>query len=711
MPFLLRSARNILLLLVLLVAVGTSVDAQRSVLLQLRWDHQFQFAGYYAALWNGYYEAADLDVEIRSAVAEDGTVVSAVDEVAADRADFGIGATDIVYARAGGAPLVVTASVFQRSGAAFFSRPGVVVRTPADLVGLRVSRRIGDMVDIEFQAMLWAEGIDPSRVEPHPFDQSAGYLEGFQTGEIDVLPGYVIGTPHEAAELGIELGVLRPIDYGVDFYGDSLFTNKELAEGDPELVKDFTAASLRGWRYALEHPHEVAERIIQSYSPRFPIEDWPGFVRFQIEPVRDLTLHEIVEVGNVNPARWERMHETLVELGLAEGEFDVDAAIFDPVRLAEEQRARQVQIALYVLIALLSIIALGGVWIVTLRRVVAAKTRQIVEQETRSRELVERTSAIVYSHEEGVGTRIHSAAPTVLGYSREELAERPNLWSESVEPEDRSRVVETIQNAAPLEPIEVEYRVRDREGTTRWILDKTTKRPMADGRLASEGIAIDITRRKELEIQLHNLVERQDRLMHELNHRVKNNLALVMSLINLKNDSLGDGVDLSDIAHHVGAIRSLHEMLLSGAEVGAVGIRDYIAKLLASLFSLATKPVDVQSTIDDFTAPSDVAVSVGLVVNELGTNALKYGFDDDGGTFVLSCRVVRDRAAFELIVENSGAPIPEEVDLEDPKTLGLRLVAALVAQLRATVDIRRAPTPQFRFLIPFPAHGDKSAKN
>ncbi len=689
-------------LIILVAALGGQVYGRQSVVLQLRWDHQFQFAGYYAALWNGYYDEVGLDVEIRSAIVDAGTVVSAVDEVVEGRADFGIGATDIAYSRARGAPLVITASVFQRSATAFFSRPGLAVRTPADLVGLRVSRRLGDMVDIEFQAMLLAEGIDPSAVEPFRFDQSKGYLAGFYSGDLDVIPGYVIGTPHEGAELGMELGVLRPIDYGVDFYGDSLFTTERLVQRDPKLVEDFTAASLRGWRYALENPDDVAERIIQSFSPRFPIENWPGFVRFQIQPVQKLTLHEVIEIGNVNPARWRRMHEMLVDLGMAEGEFDPVRAIFDPVRLDKERGERTRRIFLLVVGILSFVVAVAAAWIVTLRRTLGAKTRQIVEREAQYRRLVENTSAIVYSRGEGVGSTYYSSVQPILGYSNDELSARPNLWAESVDPKDREVVNEVLHGASPFVPTEVEYRVRHKDGSNRWILDRLYKRISQDGRCVYDGIAIDITRRKEVETQLSEAVDAKDKLMRELNHRVKNNLLLVTSLINLKDESLGPEIDLSDIAHHVSAIRGLHEMLAAGAEVGSINLREYVGRLVSSLFSLASTRVDVVTDVDEVTVPSDYAIHIGLIINELGTNALKYGFGKGGGTFSLTLTRRAGRNELELVVENSGRPIPDDVDLEDPKTLGLRVISALVAQLRATVVIRRAPSPRFEFRIPLP---------
>ena len=96
-------------------------NGAEKVVLQLRWDHQFQFAGYYAALWQGYYEDAGLQVAIRSAFEPDGEFHSVTREVAEDRAHFGTGAVDILKSRDQGALLVVLASIFQRSPVAFYA--------------------------------------------------------------------------------------------------------------------------------------------------------------------------------------------------------------------------------------------------------------------------------------------------------------------------------------------------------------------------------------------------------------------------------------------------------------------------------------------------------------------------------------------------------------------------------------------------------------
>ena len=83
--------------------LGDDAIPQRSVVLQLRWDHQFQFAGYYTALWEGYFAEEGLDVEIRSAFHPDCKLCEATKEVAGRRADFGVGAGDILLARSQGA--------------------------------------------------------------------------------------------------------------------------------------------------------------------------------------------------------------------------------------------------------------------------------------------------------------------------------------------------------------------------------------------------------------------------------------------------------------------------------------------------------------------------------------------------------------------------------------------------------------------------------
>ncbi|MCA9896008.1 MAG: ABC transporter substrate-binding protein, partial [Anaerolineae bacterium] len=162
-------------------------QALEKVVLQLRWDHQAQFAGYYAAQWQGYYTEAGFEVDIRSALTPEGKILSAIEEVADGRADFGVGAADILIARDQGIPLVVLAAIFQQSAAEFYVRDSAPMQTLADLPKLRVARNVNDLIDVELQAMLRAEGIDPQNVTPYPHQPG---IEHFVTDQVDVMPGY-----------------------------------------------------------------------------------------------------------------------------------------------------------------------------------------------------------------------------------------------------------------------------------------------------------------------------------------------------------------------------------------------------------------------------------------------------------------------------------------------------------------------------------------
>lgn len=114
-----KKACSFLFLLCLLFIIPRVAFALEKMTLPLRWDHQFQFAGYYAAKWKGYYKKAGFDVEIKSAITQEGKILSAVKEVSSGNTEFGVGSADILLAKGKGIPLVVLASIFQQGAAEF----------------------------------------------------------------------------------------------------------------------------------------------------------------------------------------------------------------------------------------------------------------------------------------------------------------------------------------------------------------------------------------------------------------------------------------------------------------------------------------------------------------------------------------------------------------------------------------------------------------
>jgi ABC-type nitrate/sulfonate/bicarbonate transport system substrate-binding protein len=166
-------------------------DAREKLVLQLRWDHQFQFAGYYAAQWQGHYADAGLDVEIRSAFEPSGKFQNAINEVVEGRADFATAGADLLEAVDKGAPLAIVASIFQRSPVAFYAKAETGLKSPADLARLRVGTRPGGIAGVELRAMLYAESIDPALVPLRRIQGRLG-IDDIADGLLDVASGFTI---------------------------------------------------------------------------------------------------------------------------------------------------------------------------------------------------------------------------------------------------------------------------------------------------------------------------------------------------------------------------------------------------------------------------------------------------------------------------------------------------------------------------------------
>ncbi|TNE91288.1 MAG: hypothetical protein EP324_05170, partial [Gammaproteobacteria bacterium] len=130
------------------------------VVLQLKWEHEFQFAGYYAALWQGYYEEAGLDVEIRPAMAPGGKLKSAASELASGNADFAIGALNFLVHRDRGEPLVALVPIFQRSPHSIFTLAGTQLNGIDDLSKLTIATPKDDFTRAEVQALFNSRKID-----------------------------------------------------------------------------------------------------------------------------------------------------------------------------------------------------------------------------------------------------------------------------------------------------------------------------------------------------------------------------------------------------------------------------------------------------------------------------------------------------------------------------------------------------------------------
>ena len=210
---------------------------------------------------------------------------------------------------------------------------------------------------------------------------------------------------------------------------------------------------------------------------------------------------------------------------------------------------------------------------------------------------------------------------------------------------------------------------------------------------------------KEIQVASERKIEKQEMLMKENNHRIKNNLAIITSLINLKDSSLGNEVDLSDIYRQIDAIRIVHEKLYLSDDIIYINMKDYFTDLLNSIFSsFANQNVTLHSRIEPIKVRTKTAVSLGLVINEVATNAIKYGFTGESEVrLIIEMTEDKNNSHYVLTLSNTGGPFPENIDLDNPATLGLRLITNLVAQIDGTIELRKQPNPKFTIKFPVEA--------
>ena len=206
------------------------------VRLQLKWTHEFQFAGYYQAIEQGYYRDAGLDVELFEAH----TGIDPADEVLEGKAEFGVGTSNLVLRRAKGEPLVVLGVVFQHSPLIMIAKTNSGVNDIHDLVGKPI---MIDAQGADIYAYFNAEGVDSSKLKilPQVFN-----LQPLIDGSIAATSAYSTDEPFQLRKAGIGFIEFSPREGGIDFYGDNLFTTEAQIRDHPDRVRAFRAASFRG---------------------------------------------------------------------------------------------------------------------------------------------------------------------------------------------------------------------------------------------------------------------------------------------------------------------------------------------------------------------------------------------------------------------------------------------------------------------------------
>ncbi|MEH6529228.1 MAG: transporter substrate-binding domain-containing protein [Porticoccus sp.] len=304
-------------LLTLILFFHGSIHAQEKVTIQFKWKHQFQFAGYYAAIEKGFYTDEGLDVELR----ERNPPTSHIDDVLDGRAQYGVADAGLLLSRMQGKPVVLLAQIFQHSPLVLITLKKSGIRSPYDLMGKRIMFDNLGHGDTPIRAMVLNTmgGFEGIEIQPISF-RDGDLIEG----KVDAFLSYITDQPFKYREQGAEINILDPRDYGVDFYGDNLFTTEEEIRKHPQRVERLRKATLKGWQYALENPDEIIDMIIEKYNSG---NQSRAYLEYQARETEKMVLPEFVEIGSFEATRFDKIAETYASLDVTQN-IKVDPRFF-----------------------------------------------------------------------------------------------------------------------------------------------------------------------------------------------------------------------------------------------------------------------------------------------------------------------------------------------------------------------------------------------
>lgn len=358
-----------------LVALPASADSSAPLLpvrVQLKWFHQYQFAGFYAALEQGYFQRAGLAVEL----IEGNPSIDPAQVVSDGNAEFGVGNSSLLIDFNRGLPVVAVAAIFQHSPFIILARVDPHIRSVKDLEGRTL---MGESHSAELTAYLKKAGVELGKVRQVVHSGSVKSLAADAPDRVDATTAYISTEPVEASQYGIPYQIFNPRDLGIDFYGDTLFTSQRFAREHPQAVAAMRDALAEGWRYAYRHQAETIALILEKYHPRMNRMT----LTLEAQSLYNLVLADIVDIGYMSRTRWQEIARIFAETGQLPASYTLDGFLFTPDAPVPEWAYRALAWAALALFAG----GLLGAYIVSLNRRLRLSLSQLEAANTELAEL------------------------------------------------------------------------------------------------------------------------------------------------------------------------------------------------------------------------------------------------------------------------------------------------------------------------------------
>ncbi len=293
-----------LIKVVVLASLISSAWAE-DVTIHLKWYHKFQFAGYYAAIKQGYFEDEGYNVSL----IEGGPHNNHVHQLINNTSQYAVLGSEALNALALGSPIVIVASIFQHAPEVLITLKSNQVTHISELKGKKLM--LADKsVSGQIEAMLLKNNLSPDDYSKYNYN---GDVTKLANDTVFAMYGYLSNEPYQLHQLGYEVDIFTPQDYGIDFYGDNLATTMNELENNPKRVAAIRRASIRGWNYAIDHPEEMID-YISALNTINPLPYNRKHQQYEATETIKLIDANKIPIGHSSPDRWVAMLDTFNEV-------------------------------------------------------------------------------------------------------------------------------------------------------------------------------------------------------------------------------------------------------------------------------------------------------------------------------------------------------------------------------------------------------------
>lgn len=311
---------------------------------------------------------------------------------------------------------------------------------------------------------------------------------------------------------------------------------------------------------------------------------------------------------------------------------------------------------------------------------------------------------------------INPAFEKIFGYKAKEVCHNDFNFFDLIYPEDRELIAEreeARQKAKKLPPL-YPFRVLTKDGKIKHVEVNTVKLPGKKVRIL--GILRDITERMQAEKQIKASLREKEVLLKEIHHRVKNNMQVISSLLNLQSSRVKDKNVFEMFKKSRDRIRSMaliHEKLYQSKDFARIDLAQYVQGLTVHLFhsyNVDSNVIKLKTEMEDISLDINTAIPCGLIINELVTNSLKHAFPElnsrqgkhkTTGEILISIHS-DEKDLITLMVADNGVGLPKDFDSKEVKSLGLQLVNDLVEQLEGSIKLQKKRGTLFKITFSLP---------